>query len=326
MVDSTGYEDFDIDRSTAQGWTEFQARLSDVISVIDDSADLVIRTESDRADDCARARSGRVHGGPFVSFTAPRPEVILAEAANNPVLSGAHQLTEDDLTRMTRAGWQVPSPDQASAQNFWVELAQENCDELADLAVVALRDVYGVPHPVFLAPDPLAEILTPKVDDRAADDDDQIADMTGSAAVLPRSQEHLDTLVDAELTRVFGHQPIRDAEGDVAIRVGSTMVFLRTAPDVTEIVIFAAVVRDIEGGRSHAAEVLNDLNCDARRVKFQLIRDRVFVTLSVPAKPFVGAHLRQAVQIMSEVADGIDEDLAARLHGRTVFDDSRPDS
>ena len=54
------YEDFDIDRSTAQAWTEFQSRLSEVISVIDDSGDLVIGTASENAD-----------AGPFVQFSAP---------------------------------------------------------------------------------------------------------------------------------------------------------------------------------------------------------------------------------------------------------------
>jgi hypothetical protein len=47
----------------------------------------------------------------------------------------------------------------------------------------------------------------------------------------------------------------------------------------------------------------------------------VFVSLSVPAKPFVPAHLRQAVRILSEVADGIDNELAIKLNGRTTFSD-----
>jgi hypothetical protein len=67
--------------------------------------------------------------------------------------------------------------------------------------------------------------------------------------------------------------------------------------------------------------VLNDLNVEARWVKFQLIRDRVFVTLSVLSEPFVAAHLRQAVRILSDVADGIDNELAAKLNGRTTFSD-----
>ena len=84
--------------------------------------------------------------------------------------------------------------------------------------------------------------------------------------------------------------------------------------------IFAAVVHDV-AGRSRAAEVLNDLNVEARWVKFQLIRDRVFVTISVLSRPFVPAHLHQAVRILSDVADGIDDELAAKLNGRTTFSD-----
>jgi hypothetical protein len=79
-------------------------------------------------------------------------------------------------------------------------------------------------------------------------------------------------------------------------------------------------VHDVEG-RSRAAEVLNDLNVEARWVKFQLVRDRVFVTFSVLARPFVPEHLHHAVRILSEIADAIDEELAAKLHGRTTFSD-----
>jgi hypothetical protein len=186
--------------------------------------------------------------------------------------------------------------------------------------VAALRDVYGIQHPVFLAPDQLAEVLQPAPPpiDGGSKVADHVEDMV---ATVPGSQEHLNDLVDEELSEMFGHRPIRDSEGDIAIRVGSTMLFLRTAPDGREIIVFAAVVHDVEG-RSRATEVLNDLNVDARWVKFQLIRDRVFVTLSVPARPFVPAHLRQAVRIMSDVADGIDNDLANKLKGRTTFNDS----
>ncbi|MFP5283119.1 MAG: T3SS (YopN, CesT) and YbjN peptide-binding chaperone 1, partial [Actinomycetes bacterium] len=145
------------------------------------------------------------------------------------------------------------------------------------------------------------------------------ADESQSVTVLvPANREQLDDFVTTELTAMHGYPPMRDAEGDVAIRVGSTMIFLRTPADGQEIVVFAAVVHDVVG-RSRAAEVLNDLNVEARWVKFQLVRDRVFVTLSILARPYVGAHLRQALSIVSRVADGIDEELAAKLDGRTTF-------
>ena len=99
-------------------------------------------------------------------------------------------------------------------------------------------------------------------------------------AVLPADRDHLDALVETELGAAFGHPPIRDDEGDIVIRVGSTLVFLRTAADAQDVVLFSAVVHDVAGGRSRATEVLNDLNVESRWVKFQLVRDRVFVITS----------------------------------------------
>jgi len=302
-------DDFDIDRSIAQAWTEFSERLSEVISVMDDSADLTIGTESGSSDPA-----------PFVRFSCPMRDRVRCEAASNAVLGEDFQLATNQLAAMERLGWLPPSTDPPHpTSNFWVEAPQEQSDRMAALAVGALRDVYGVQHPIFLAPDQLAEVLHPvtgPVETAAL----ELAPVHQNdlESHLARDRSHLDQLVEAELAEMFGHPPLRDSEGDVAIRVGSTMLFLRTAADGQEVLVFAAVVHDV-AGRSRATEVLNDLNVEARWVKFQLVRDRVFVSLSVPAKPFVPAHLRQAVRILSDVADGIDNELAIKLNGRTTF-------
>jgi hypothetical protein len=312
-------DDFDLDRSTAQAWAEFQDRLSEVITMIDDTADLTIGTASEGKGP-----------PPFVRLSSPRPGVIRCEAASNAVLGDDFQLSAELLDGMERLGWQPPTIGEQDSPtgpirptpNFWIEFPQLESDRISELAVVALRDVYGVQHPVFLAPDQLAEALQPMqvpIENDAAIKAVQTSQVD-LGATMPRDQEHLNDLVDAELAEIYGYPPIRDADGDVAIRVGSTMLFLRTSTDGQEVVLFAPVVHDI-AGRSRATEVLNDLNVEARWVKFQLIKDRVFVTISVLAQPFAPAHLRQAVRILSDVADGIDNDLAAKLNGRTTFSD-----
>jgi hypothetical protein len=313
-------DDFDLDRSTARAWAEFQIRLSEVTLMIDDTADLTIGTASEGKGP-----------PPYVRLSSPRPGVIRCEAASNAVLGEDFQLSAELLDAMERVGWQPPTAaDHESSivptANFWVELPQIESDRISELAVSALRDVYGVQHPVFLAPDKLAEALQPVQAPLENDASIKVAQTNEAdlTATMPRSQQHLNDLVDAELAEIYGNPPIRDSDGDVAIRVGSTMLFLRTSKDGQEVVLFAPVVHDI-AGRSRATEVLNDLNVEARWVKFQLIKDRVFVTISVLARPFVPAHLRQAVRILSDVADGIDNELAAKLNGRTTFSD-RDDS
>jgi len=308
-------DDFDIDRSIAQAWADFQGRLSEIISLIDSSGDLTISSGS--VDDVSRP-SAHV-GSPLLRFSCEKGDLVRCVAAGNASLASDFQLTAGQQEAMEQLGWQR-SDHTAQPGNYWAERRQDESDQLSELAVAALRDVYGVQHPIFLAPDQLAEVLHP-----SPTPIEETPTLNGGRPTLGQpGRRQLNNLVDAELSKMFGHPPIRDAEGDVAIRVGSTMVFLRTATDGQEIMLFAAVVHDVSG-RSRAAEVLNDLNVEARWVKFKLVRDRVFVTYSLLAQPFVPAHLHQAVRIVSDVADGIDDELANKLNGRTTFSERDPE-
>ena len=329
MTGVEGIDDFDIDRAIAQAWAEFGARLAEVLSMVDESGDLTIGTP-------------RGDGSPdsYLRFSSPARDRLRCEAGVVPTAS-----RDEQVAALLADGWERCAGDPvgagaAAAVVVAAECPQEESETLAELAVRALRDVFGVQHPVFLAPDQLAEVLQPDAADlrSSSKSEDSFVgrvleptrpqrrgssveiDPEDLTSTLPDGPGHLNQMVDAELTDMYGHPPFRDNEGDVAIRVGSTMIFLRTSSDGKEVTVFAAVVHDVSG-RSRATEVLNDLNVESRWVKFQLVRDRVFASMSVLAQPFVPAHLHQAVRVVSDVADGIDEELAAKLDGRTTFAD-----
>lgn len=299
--------DYDLDRSIQDAWDLFTSRLDEVLSVMDDSGVLTIGT-----------LSGQSERSPYIRFAAEGPAstaVLHAHASGNDSLDALHRLSATQLDALRRLGWQEqPDPD-SSSRDFWITRPQEESASVAATASATLRDVFGVQHPVFLSPDHLAEVLAPH-SARLELPPEYAGDTI--VATMPRDRAHLDGLVARELTRVLGHDPIRDTTGDIAIRVGSTMVFVRTTPDARELLLYAALVHDVEG-RSRAAELLNDLNVESRYGRFALHRDRVFVTMSVIAQPFVPAHLHEAVRIMSQIADGIDDELASRLRGRTTF-------
>lgn len=278
-------EDFDLDKTTRQAWDEFTERLADVLSVMDASADLTISAVNGE-ETCETP--------PAVRFSAVEPGVVEAT------------LVGVDSPRLAELGWT------SSSRGFTARRDQEEATELANLTTATMTEVVGVLHPIFLEPDQLAELLT-------ARESTPVKPTPGPyGVVLPTSQAQLDAIVDAELEQMFGHPALRNAAGEVAIRVGSTMVFCRSTPDFEELVLFAVLVHDVNG-RSRACEVLNDLNVESRYCRFALHRDRVFVQVSVPAQPFVPRHLRQALESISHVADGIDDDLAHKLGGRTTF-------
>jgi hypothetical protein len=313
------YDDFDLDRSTEQAWVDFAARLAEVLSMMDATEPLTVSTH-DGHEDLAG----------YVKFVAPSRDRLLALIPSNALLPDEHDLTSDQADELIGFGWEPPDPaaGDETTSHYWLSGSQARSDRLAAQAVIALRDVFGVHHPVFLASDVLAEILQAG----PIDDDIDAALQPGAAlvparppddnaAILPANAIHLSQLVERVLAAMPEITPMRDAEGDLAIRVGSAMVFVRVPADAQEVLVFAPVVHDVEG-RSRATEVLNDINSHARWVRFALLRDRVFVTMSILARPFVGAHLRQAIAEVCKVADGVDDLLAQSLHGRTTFTDN----
>lgn len=302
--------DFDLDRSIAEAWSEFTERLAEVVSVMDPGG--TFRLSSLTGTDQS----------PFVSFTCLSDRRLLVEAAGNSVLADRYQLDLAGLQQLAELGWEPPSVDgEHPGPHHWIEVPQEDSDQAASRAVLVLRDVFGVQHPAFLAADELAEVLAPpsprEPPEFPAED---------LRTLLPGSAAELETMVRAELGRALGYEPLTDSDGDFAIRVGTAMVFVRCTPDAREVIVFSPLVHDLVG-RSRAMEVLSDLNAQARYVRFLLIRDRVFASMSVLAHPFVPAHLHQALQTMTVIADEIDEELAERLRGRTSFGDGpRADS
>ncbi len=296
--------DFDFDKATADAWAQFGERLAEVLGVIDDGGVLTIGTLSAKGS-----------GSPYVRFVHEIDagvDRLRAEASGNANLDPTEQLTVQQQEALSGLGWRRVDGE----QNYIHYDNQDDCSGLAALAVTTLRDVFGVPHPVFLQPDDLAEILQPAPADVVGAQ--PLAD-PALIATMPRDRAHLDEMVTTEITHMFGHDPLRDADGDIAIRVGSTMVFIRSTADAAELVLYSALVHDVEG-RSRAMEVLNDLNTDSRYGRFALHRDRVFLTMSLLVRPFVPAHLHAAVRIISQIADAIDDELAAKLRGRTTFD------
>lgn len=295
-------DDFDIDSTTLGAWQSFTTNLTEVLSVMDESSDLTISV----------AR-GLVDGGdtPAIRFSA-RDEIITARILSGWSVPGTADPSDEERPLLLELGWAETTD--GDARHYTARCDQEETEPLAVLVADTLREVFEVLHPVFLEPDQLKEILRGSASWQSS----TLPARPEDVAIMPASRAELDRIVDQQLEKLFGHPSLRNPDGDVAIRVGSTMLFLRSTQDAGEIVLFSPLVHDV-AGRSRAAEVLNDLNVESRYGRFALHRDRVFVQVSVPAKPFVPAHLHQALRIMSQIADGIDDDLAHRLGGRTTF-------
>ena len=285
----TSIDDFDFDHSVEQAWRRFAVRLENVLSMMDETEPLTLQPCDE--SETWHMRFSQQAKDQITTFV-PRSGISAEEAEG-----------------LGKLGWG------RDEEGFTCTGSQDDCGSIAWAAVVALREVFHVTHPVFLDSNVLAEILQePEIVESSQSQREEMI-VYGSL-----DEVQLAAAVAEELSEVFGAVPMRDQDSDFAVRVGSTMIFIRIPSDCKEIRLFSVLVHDI-AGRSRAAEVINDINAHSRWVRFSLVGDKIFVTMSIHASPFVPSHLRQAITEMTNVADGVDGLLADSLQGKTTFPD-----
>ena len=300
------FEGFDLDRTTARAWSQLQDRLAEHLAAMEEDDSLVIDVEAANIDEADGAY-------PYVQFAAAEDELRF-EVSSNQYLASLHQLGPYDEKYLIGLGLNPPDlpgdePDGEGSPNWFLDAPQDDADRLAVLAVQALRDAFGVPHPAFLRTGDLYEDATPREEGIEIDPDEAYA------AVIPRNRAHLQELVDAALTPVFGHAPEHDDDGDIPVTFGSALLFVRVLEGVPVVQLFSSVVEGVTELERAAFEV-GVLNRDSGFLRYVLVGDRVMAFLQIPAYPFVPAHLRAMVSLMSEAADAVDDDLAVRVGGR----------
>jgi hypothetical protein len=301
-----GEADFDVDRASRRAWQRFQVALADHVVAMEGDDILVVEAEVAEDDGIGCA--------PYVQFCAWGDDLVRAEVSSNQYLAAEVALGPNAEATLVEMGWEAPTheadeePDEGSA-NFHLDAERREGDRLAAMAVAALRDVFGVPHPAFLDWPP-AEERPPG--EACTGDADCSAD---ALAVMPESHEHLRELVRAALTPSGGPVLEYDDDGDIPFPLGSALLFVRVVEGAPVVEAFAFVVRgDLD--RERAANEVAVLNRDTRMVKFVLLDDAVLATLQVPAAPFTPRNLRMLVLSMANTVDRIDDDLAARVGGR----------
>jgi len=305
-------DDFDLDRSVQRAWSDFRERLADHIArMVDD--DYLILSALDGDEEASGS-------APYAQFCAFGEGAVRCEVSSNAFLEERVALTASDEAALVKAGWNAPGDEGGhGSPNFYIDLELDHADQGAAMAIGVFREVWGVAHPTFL--------------DASAWNDDgplgfdvgrdvlavsQVESPELPEAVMPDDHDELVELVDRTLAVRFGKPPIKDDDGDIPVRSGSALVFVRVKPDAPVVTIFAPLVKGITN-RTRAAEMLSDLNRDKPFAKFFLNDDYVIASIQLPCLPFVPQHLQDMLTLMSKVADEIDEELAEDLGGRLPF-------
>lgn len=301
------------DAGVEAGWTAFRTRLADAIAGLTD--DGVIEVElSNPGDD------GPGNGAaPYVQFLAWGEGLVRAEAVSNAYLDPAFALEVEAYDDMHEIGWSMPTfgegeqPDHGSA-NFWLDVETRDADRLAWMAARALREVFGCVHPSFLTESGLDEDpVEPVVESVAERGDDPVV-------VFAMDRDDLHDHVVRALHLLLDEPEVKvDADGDVAIRTGHSVLFVRVLEQRPAIDLYAQIVLQPED-RSRLMLELDILNRTHPLATFYTDGDAVVMSHRMVATPFVPAQLRITVDRLVDDIDEIAATLAARVGGRRFLD------
>lgn len=284
-------------------WREFRQALADRISEQEDSDHILWELDVPERFEHPT--------GPYIQVWWHDCAQPVAQVSSNRVLDDKFHLDKVQRRRLRDMGWQRPGKGQ---QNYWVTVDTAYVDQVADLLVRALREVFGVLHPAFLV-DRFREGF--EVPDWETDEIEQLLPL----AQFPESHDELEELVNIALGPDAGEPiPVRDDDGDRPYRSDTAMVFVRVLPGAPVIHFFSELVVEIEDLDAAEFEVAV-LNRDFD-FKFVLRDTRIIMSVDVPAWPFAPEQLRLMLDRMCTLAPKLDGDLAHRVSGRRFFEPS----
>jgi hypothetical protein len=194
----------------------------------------------------------------YVQFASGGEDGFRAEAVSNRYLADRWKLPEKAAELLFQLGWLAPDPgsEPAGKVNYYREwTAPPPVADIAQLAVSTLRRVYGVRS---------MDQLQYRYSDEAGSEL-ELADLglrreasqkDGSKALF----EKLRPLVEEALREALGVSELKyDAAGDIPIRFGNAMVFVRLLGDPPRVRVFSPMLWELRTTEG-LYEALNDIN------------------------------------------------------------------
>ena len=291
------------------GWEDFEARLAAALERMRPETFLIVTRPS-------RSRDGT---GPYVQFAHSGRQGFRAEASANHFLAPAHALAPEGEERLGELGWQWPEPAGGGDRNFhreWPNPAP--WDEVAALTVRTLRDVFGVPSPALLRYlqrgfpafkgrlPRLGLGITAERMPRHRGEEEPAGPMPALAGLNRRLEDALKAFLGLS-------ELIRDDDGDIPVRVGSVLMYVRAVAGTPPLVqLFASVLDDVDLTLP-LLEALNDVN---RRILFgrMLWKHRaVIVAMELTGVGLTPEQVAFACVQLGNLADHLDDELRERF-------------
>ncbi|NYG54966.1 T3SS (YopN, CesT) and YbjN peptide-binding chaperone 1 [Nocardioides perillae] len=316
-------------RAVDAAWLAFRQQLADHLAEFEDGAKLVIELEMGVDHDDL---DGSLPYVQFVGWDDGRQ--VRAEVSSQHYLDPRYAVGPHGAQVLRSVGWEPPThapdeqPDDGSS-NWWADHELREADLAACRATVALRDVFGAPHPSFLRTDARLQLTgaaggggaEATADERGAGEGDD----EEPPVRFPHGVDELRGMVVEALGRVVDHPVQLDDDGDVPLVAGRSMLFVQALPDEPTLQLWSPLVSGVDDP-DRAADEVALLNRDVLFGAFVLTdTGDVHFRHHLCAMPFAPLQLRLVVARVLSDLDRRAGDLVRRVGGTRFFDDLEPD-
>ncbi|QSB14887.1 hypothetical protein JQS43_00370 [Natronosporangium hydrolyticum] len=318
----------DLREKVSRAWQEFARALADVLAELPADAYLDLTLDP--------TASGTGDASYTVSVTVADDGSLAARAVGNGSLPESFRLNRAAIADLVALGWSPPGVEPGSGDQFGITTPIAEAPRLATVLCRTMRDIYGAPHPAFLvywshdaAQQPLS--IAPLGSARAAlfpgapptnpatapiPDGPELHD-----AMLLREQVHE---VVAAMQRTTPDQLIADGDGDIGIRAGTAMVFVKVRDNPPLVDVFSPILTEIKPSEQLYGR-LSELTNRMPVGRLYCANETVWASVPVFGRNFQPSHLVLAVQVMTGLADELDDRLQGEFGGRRFFaEDDHP--
>ncbi|MFG3554164.1 hypothetical protein ACGGAQ_07235 [Micromonospora sp. NPDC047557] len=256
---------------------------------------------------------------------------LSARAVGNAALPQGYRLDRAAVADMVALGWSPPGVVAGSGGSFGLDGTTAEAARIAPLLSRTLRDVYGAPHPAFLVyvvHDAEGEPLTVEPLGTARSEFGPDADVEGDLqeALAEAAAERDDVLDLADRVRTVVSTMLKsdaerlqiDSDGDITIRAGSAMVFVRVRDNPSLVDVFSPVLTEVEPTERLYVK-LSELTNRMPIGRLYCADDTVWASIPVFGRNFQATHLMLAVQVMTGLADELDDRLHGEFGGKRFF-------
>jgi hypothetical protein len=315
----------DLKGKVREAWQEFATTLAAVLRQLTAGTTLDLTLDPTASGTGDAVYAVRIVVGESADLTAA--------AVSNAMLPEGYRLDRSAVGALVALGWSPPGVLDGSGDFFGLRLPAADARRLAVAVSRTLRDVYGAPHPAFLTyeasgPDGEA-VVVPALGAARLASVQELIEATDEAATeqaLARLGEEMVELpladrvsaVVATLLKTTPEALSVDPDGDIGIRAGSAMVFVRVRDNPPLIDVFSPILTEIEPSEQLYVK-LSELTNRMPIGRLYCTSDTVWASVPVFGRDFQPTHLMLAVQVMTGLADELDDRLHGEFGGKRFF-------